>query len=234
MWSVLTGVLVASVLGSLHCAGMCGGIVVVVAADSRAANLAYNFGRLVSYVIVGALAGYFGVMLDLGGESAGVAHLAIVVAGVVMIGYGVVQLLRIKGVRVSLPALGFLSKIYSASFAKVQSRGPLLRALMVGLLTALLPCGWLYLFAINAATSQDPLMGALIMLFFWLGTVPVLATMGVLVKLLGDKVKRRLPIVSALLLITIGAYTLFGRWHMPSFAEGIDNDPTAPACCDEV
>jgi uncharacterized protein len=234
MWSVLSGVLLASVLGSLHCAGMCGGIVVVVAGDSGAANFAYNFGRLVSYTLVGAIAGYFGVMLDLGGDAAGISHMAIVTAGVVMLGYGTLQLLRVAGMQITLPSVPGMSKMYGASFAKVQHRGPITRAFLVGILTALLPCGWLYLFAINAATTQDPLAGALIMISFWMGTVPVLMTMGVIVKLLGDKVKRRLPMLSALILIAVGTYALLGRWHMPSFAARLHGGSTTPACCDEV
>ncbi|MDP6963638.1 MAG: sulfite exporter TauE/SafE family protein [Planctomycetota bacterium] len=234
MWSVLTGVLLASVLGSLHCAGMCGGIVAATVSDSKKNILFYNLGRFVSYTLVGALAGYFGVMIDLGGESAGIAHFAVIVSGTIMISYGVIQILRIKGLRVKLPKLSFLDKLYASSFDKVQRRGPIARALSIGLLTALLPCGWLYLFAINAATTRDPLSGAMIMMFFWLGTVPVLATMGILVKLMSERVKRSLPILSSLVLIVIGFYALIGRWHVPSFAESKASGSDTPACCDEV
>ena len=55
---------------------------------------------------------------------------------------------------------------------------PLPRALSTGLLTAFLPCGWLYLFALKAAETGSPLRGALFMIAFWLGSVPALVLVG--------------------------------------------------------
>ena len=63
MLALFSTVLVASLVGSLHCAGMCGGFVVFWAGGDASqgknkvfAHMAYNGGRLVTYVLLGALA----------------------------------------------------------------------------------------------------------------------------------------------------------------------------------
>ena len=74
------GVLTASLLGSMHCAGMCGGFVCFYAtgADGRAggtgSHVAYNVGRLVSYLVLGLLAGVLGQGLDRVGGLVGLSR----------------------------------------------------------------------------------------------------------------------------------------------------------------
>jgi sulfite exporter TauE/SafE len=95
---------------------------------------------------------------------------------------------------------------------------PLARASVVGLLTTLLPCGWLYAFAITAAGTGSPAVGALTMAVFWLGTLPMLIAVGVGVQTLTGALRAHLPMATSLLIVTVGVWTVLGRMHMPAMA----------------
>ena len=84
-------------------------------------------------------------------------------------------------------------------------------ALVIGLLTTLLPCGWLYAFAITAAGTASPLWGGATMAAFWLGTLPVMVSLGTCVQKLTGVVGARLPVITATVVIVVGLWTLVGR-----------------------
>ena len=88
---------------------------------------------------------------------------------------------------------------------------PVRRALVIGLLTTLLPCGWLYAFAAVAGGTASPLLGGLTMAVFWLGTLPVLVSLGVGVQRLSGVLGQKLPHATAIALILVGLWTLVGR-----------------------
>jgi sulfite exporter TauE/SafE len=95
---------------------------------------------------------------------------------------------------------------------------PVPRALSIGLLTALLPCGWLYLFAVVAAGTASPWRGAAVMAAFWLGSVPILVALGIGVQALAGTLGRRLPLVSAVVILLLGVSTLVLRMQTPAEA----------------
>jgi len=237
MITLLGSIFAASFLGSLHCAGMCGGVVAFLAGSAQSGvrsqtQIAYHGGRFLSYSLIGVIAGSVGAALDLGGNAVGLGRVAMVLAGGLMVTYGAIMLLRVRGKRVQLPVPGFLQRIYQTGFSKVAQRGPMLRGLCLGLLTAFLPCGWLYLFAAGAAATGSPWWGALSMMVFWAGTVPVLAAVGVGVQKLAGPLQRHVPSFSAVLLVVVGLMAVFGRFQVPSFAAAADSGQTTPACCE--
>ena len=104
MTALLVTVLAASLVGSLHCVGMCGPFVAFYSgADGSSgvrrllSHAGYSGGRLVAYLLLGLAAGAIGAALDLAGALAGVQRVAAVVAGIVMVAWGVIALLRIRG-----------------------------------------------------------------------------------------------------------------------------------------
>ena len=161
-------VLVTSLLGSLHCAGMCGGFVAFYAGSDAsrgwkrlAALAAYNGGRLVTYALLGAAVG---AAVDLAGSLAGITRTAFLVAAVLMIGWGVWLLLQALNVRLpSMPAPALLGRTASRALAGISGKPPVARALILGLASTLLPCGWLYAFAILAAGTGSAAWGAVVM-----------------------------------------------------------------------
>lgn len=235
--SLMSAVLIASLLGSTHCAGMCGAFVAfAVAAPSTESrqrtvprwllNAGYNTGRLMTYVILGALAGGVGAALDIGGSLVGIQRIAAVVAAVVMVGFGTAAILRHSGVRIArLPLPPILIKAARAGHSRAFDLPPLARAVSVGLLTTLLPCGWLYAFVVIAAGTGHPLAGALVMSAFWTGTLPIMAAIGIGTRALAGPLRERLPLLTNLLLIGAGLFTICGRLTMPAITHASLKSP---------
>jgi len=216
--ALIGSVLAASLLGSVHCAGMCGGFLAFAVGDpgrtgsARWLHVAYNAGRLVTYVLLGVIAGSMGAVLDWGGAVLGVQRVAAISAGAVMIGFGFVAVLRSLGVRVGkFPIPAFMQKIALAGHRGAADLPPIVRAAAVGLLTTLLPCGWLYAFVATAAGTGGPLSGAAAMSVFWLGTLPVMVLFGTAVSGLSGPLRRHLPLLTALLMSAVGLMTVAQR-----------------------
>jgi sulfite exporter TauE/SafE len=169
---------VAGLLGGVHCAAMCGGIVAACASGGRhrtfawRRTLAYNAGRISSYVVAGAIAGAAGqIGLALRGGSA-VHHVLLLVAGISL----VVVALYVGGATRIVRGMerigGFVWRYlqpYSRAFLPADTPA---RALGLGLLWGWLPCGMVYAVLMTAVATGDAVQGALVMLAFGGGTLP--------------------------------------------------------------
>jgi hypothetical protein len=218
---LLATVLGASLLGSAHCAGMCGGFVGFYAGASAGprrgpallAHLAYNGGRLAAYAALGAAAGALGAALDTtGGVLLGIQRIAAIVSGVLITLWGVRSLLEGLGARV--PRLGApagLRTLTARGIRAVAAAPPHLRALVVGLATGLLPCGWLYVFLATAAGTGSAPGGAVVMAAFWLGTLPAMVSLGLGLQALAGPLRRHLPVACAIAMIVVGLLAIGGR-----------------------
>jgi sulfite exporter TauE/SafE len=85
------------------------------------------------------------------------------------------------------------------------------RAAATGLLTTLLPCGWLYAFGVTAAGTGSASGGMTVMLAFWAGNLPMLVAVGVGAQRLAGPLARRLPVASAVFLVALGLATIAGK-----------------------
>ncbi len=251
MIPLITAVFVASLTGSTHCAGMCGAFLAFAVAGESAMprsrallHAAYNLGRLCTYTLLGAGAGLLGRALDLGGAAVGVQRAAMIAAGTLMILFGAVAVLRAAGVHIGrVPLPPGLARFVGAGHRTVAAWPPPARALSIGLLTTLLPCGWLYAFAVTAAGTADWKLGALTMAVFWLGTLPVMVALGAGLQFLAGPLRRRVPVLTALAMLGVGAWTVVGRLHTPAFARQPStlvqtSSPTIPTpgkapCCND-
>ncbi|MBK6306905.1 MAG: sulfite exporter TauE/SafE family protein [Gemmatimonadetes bacterium] len=215
------GVLTASLLGSMHCAGMCGGFVCFYAtgADGRAggtgSHVAYNVGRLVSYLVLGLLAGVLGQGLDRVGGLVGLSRGAAVVSGTLMIGWGLSTILASRGIRLPrLEGLPVGRNPLGGLLARVRGQRPEVRAAATGLLTTLLPCGWLYAFVFTAAGTGriDTALGT--MAIFWVGTLPMMLSVGYGAQRLTGAFRSRLPMVTAAAVVVMGVLSITGRMRL--------------------
>lgn len=256
--ALLAAVFVASLAGSLHCAGMCGPFVAFAVsghprlAPGAAAVLlpqtVYHAARLLVYVVLGAFAGLLGGVLDLGGALAGAGRAAALLAGSTLILFGLVSCLRQFAIRI--PAIGYprwLERRMAAGHRIAASHGPTPRAALIGALSALLPCGWLYGFVLAAAGTGSAVAGAALMLAFWAGTVPMLAGLGMTLHGVGRRLGPRVQLVAALAIVVLGVMTIQGRMGAldglrgdralpPTSSEAIAAevarlDPSDAACC---
>ncbi len=214
MSGLFLAVLGASVLGSVHCAGMCGAFLTlsIAGTDGTRAGVgqaAYHLGRLTTYMALGLVAGFLGSVVDLGGAAFGVRRAAMVVAGVLLAGFGFVHLLRAFGVRVPIArAPKRWARFVEGVYGRLMRMPVLPRAFLIGWATTLLPCGWLYAYVVTAAGTGSAVSGALVMAVFWLGTVPALAAVGVGVRAASGRVGRRLPVLMPAIVVALGGWTV--------------------------
>lgn len=212
---LLAAVLVTSLVGSLHCAGMCGAFVAMATGAGTSARERatlqglYHGGRLIGYSALGALCGALGKALDLGASSMGLTRAAAWMAAGTIVAVGLVALLKELGVRLPRSRTPrWAQRLFERGARAAQGMSPARRAGVIGLLTVLLPCGWLYAFAILAAGTASPALGALVMAVFWVGTVPVLALVGLGAGAVRRRLGPRARLAAACLVMGLGAATL--------------------------
>lgn len=218
MIALLGSVLLASLVGSPHCGGMCGGVAAFCAGaatcsvrQSGLCTALYHAARLVAYMLVGAAAGLAGTVVDAGGTLVGVQRFAAMMAGVMVAVMGVGLLMSAGTVRAGMRLPAGMDRVLSRLRAVAIRLPAPQRSLLIGGITPLLPCGWLWAFLAVAAGTASVLWGAAVMVAFWAGTVPVLAAVGAGVAVMGAL---RRPWISALagtLMIAVGIHTAFVR-----------------------
>ena len=208
---------VFGLLTSIHCVGMCGGLVLSqsiekpgVPAEKESSpagrkhvvlpSAFYNAGRLISYTVIGGLIGGLGQTLALSGVLKGLLP---VIGGVFMILMAVNMLGIFAGLRrlqFGLPK-GILKKL---GIGRPGYRSPFI----VGLLTGLMPCGPMQIIQIYALGTRSILIGAVSMLCFALGTTPGLFGFGVLGSYISKGASRVILRASALLVAILGVVML--------------------------
>ncbi len=251
----LAAVFGASLLGSLHCAGMCGGFVACLAGDGCGdkgrLHGAYHLGRAVGYVTLGAVAGLLGAGIEQSALFTGRGGVAPLLFGSLIVLFAVIAGARALGIRVPVPVPRGPARGIAKVLARLRSHGPSVRGGALGLLTAFLPCGWLYAFVATAAGTGSLLGGVATMAVFWLGTVPMLLGLGLGTGKLLRPIRARLPLAGATLLLLLGLGTLFGRGLPVPFAavpvaasartfdetgvhsRSLPPVPTSAPCCEE-
>lgn len=224
VFALIMAVFLASLLGSLHCAGMCGPFLLFATSTHDqvskrghvSIHAAYHAGRLVTYSLLGVVAGALGQALEFGGTMLGVQRAAAILAGTLMIAFGALTLARVLNKPVgSLRPPKILQRIIQAGHRFAFDLEPAQRALVVGLLTTLLPCGWLYAFAITAAGTASPFWGLVTMAIFWVGTLPVMVSLGASLRFLSGPFRKHVPLVASLVIVVVGVATIFGRLQLP-------------------
>lgn len=207
----LLSVFIASILGSAHCVGMCGGIVMLYSStggSSPKSHLSYNFGRLSSYLFLGALAGTLGKSLNLASTAAGIGEVASLVFGVLLLLWGAMIIVQKRSLEYAIPGSAFLKSAMKSLATDSSGTSPSIRAYMIGSLSTLLPCGWLYMFAAAAAASGSPLWGMLVMGSFWLGTFPYLFSVGLGSQVILGRLRAHLPLITGILIIFAGSMSI--------------------------
>lgn len=156
----------------------------------------YNLGRVISYTVVGFIVGALGSAINFSNTAQGILKL---IAGVFMVIMGINMLGLFPWIRKLNPRMPkfFARKINSE---KSKSKSPLI----VGLLNGLMPCGPLQAMQIYALSTGSPFAGALSMLLFSLGTVPLMFGLGALSSILSKKFTHKVMTVGAVLVVVLG------------------------------
>lgn len=209
----LTVIAGTAMLGSVHCVAMCGGF--VMACAPRRGLWRYHAGRLLAYAALGVVAGLLGQGLDLAAaELAGVQRAAGVVLGGVLVALAVGTLWpRGVGERTAPTALSRLRQRLFGRALRTESGPPRPHGFSIGLLSGLLPCGWLWSFVVIAAASGSPLRGLAVMGAFFVGTVPLLTAFGLLAgrMAVAGVVQRNAPRLVAVMMLAAGLLAVAGK-----------------------
>jgi sulfite exporter TauE/SafE len=212
----LSAIFFVGLLGSVHCLGMCGSIVGMLTAQLPKDgarwpyHLAYNAGRLSSYMLAGALVGLVGQAGFLLRDVVPIQQLLFALSSLMLIALG----LYVAGI------WGVVSRIERAGNVLWKRINPLTRhifpivtpqkAYMLGVLWGWIPCGLVYSVLVTALASGNAQSGALIMLAFGFGTLANLLAMGLFwqqcQKWVRSAAVRR---VAGVLVMTIGVYGLY-------------------------
>ncbi|MEW6194033.1 MAG: sulfite exporter TauE/SafE family protein [Bacteroidota bacterium] len=189
---VWTGFIVGLV-GSFHCIGMCGPIALALPITSESnikiilGRVLYNFGRIISYTILGALFGLFGSRLVLFGLQ---QNLSILI-GILILLYVITPgkwKNKISGSKI----YKIISDPVKTQFTRLLSKKSNSSLLTIGILNGFLPCGFVYVGIAGAVTTVDFLSGALYMTLFGLGTFPIMFATSLFGRVINLNIKRKI------------------------------------------
>ena len=213
----IASIITIAFLGSFgHCLGMCGGIVIAYSSTKidkkyskimqSIAHLSYSFGRITTYVMLGAIFGAIGGVVQFNGYA--MATMTII-AGLFMILAGLSLLGKLKFLT-RLEHSFSTSSFYRNTFRSVLRSRSLYSFYLLGILNGFLPCGLVYFFAVTAASTGSPIWGAFVMLIFGLSTIPSMFSLGFFTGLFTKSSFRQLMMnIASLVVILFGVYTLY-------------------------
>lgn len=190
---------IVGILTSIHCVGMCGGIMLSQSLSKESKNkfeamepaILYNLGRVLSYTILGGLVGALGSVFSLSITAKAAMQ---IFAGVfmLMMGFNMAGFSIFRKFHIKLPN--------AACKVKNKTRTPFL----IGFLNGLMPCGPLQTMQLFALGTGSPVKGALSMFMFAVGTVPLMLTFGAISGLLSKGYTKKILKFSGVLIIVLG------------------------------
>ncbi|MBC7372117.1 MAG: sulfite exporter TauE/SafE family protein [Bdellovibrionaceae bacterium] len=195
-------ILSSSFFGSWHCAVMCGPMASLAA--TRRNLVKYHCGRLVSYVLLGAIAGEAGNFLLQ-------SSFLWIRAGAMIFMASTLTLMGLRllmpSYKVAIPGSGIMHG-FVFKFLVRRDRNSKSFGFLMGLATALLPCGWLYTYVLAAAASRSAIAGAVTLALFWLGGLPALSAAPALFRKGLDAIHVRHQKVAGIILIVASLYAI--------------------------
>lgn len=221
-------------ISSLHCVGMCGGFVLTYASaksDSSKffSHFLYNFSRIASYTLLGFLFGGLGSFISISNHTRGIIQIS---ASILMILIALNILGLISFLKFLLPRP---VKFFTHLEEKIANNKNSFIPVILGFINGFMPCTPLVAMQIKALASGSAVYGGLTLLFFGLGTVPLMFGFGYLAKVLTNKWRHTMFRVSGFIilifaflmldrgLLLIGSPFSFGNLSKDSLISSIQN-----------
>lgn len=210
-------IFLVGLLGGTHCVGMCGGIVGALTVQIPGSvgrqwpiHLAYNLGRITTYIGLGAVMGSLGTVGLLFNDVLPIQLALYVLANLMLVALGL-YLTGFTALLAPVERLGHAlwRRVQPVTRRFLPARSPA-RALPLGMLWGLLPCGLIYSVLATALVTGSAERGAALMAAFGLGTLPNLLLAGMLFKRLRDVTRNsRVRLAAGLLVLAFGVFGLF-------------------------
>ncbi|MFO7447867.1 MAG: sulfite exporter TauE/SafE family protein [Ignavibacteriaceae bacterium] len=189
---ILSGFIIGF-LGSLHCIGMCGPIAFALPVPNTSTfsfitgRVLYNIGRVITYTLIGLFFGFIGQGIAV----AGFQQVLSITLGVVIL----LSFLLPRKYKTKVTGSQFINKITSplrASIGKLFKQKTLSSFFLIGILNGFLPCGFVYIGVAGAVALGNVLSGALFMMLFGLGTMPVMLAATLFSKFINLDIRRKI------------------------------------------
>lgn len=226
----LVALFVIGLITSLHCIAMCGGINLSQCVSNKVddgdnsklkklkPSFLYNAGRVISYTVIGGIVGALGSVMSFSGAAKGVIA---ILSGLFMVIMGLNMLNIFPWLRKFNPRM---PKIFGRKInASKHNHGPFI----VGLLNGLMPCGPLQAMQIYALGTGSFINGALAMLVFSLGTVPLMFGFGAVSSFLSSKFTHKMMKVSAVLVMVLGIVLVSRGFNLSGISVLAASTPTS-------
>jgi uncharacterized protein len=222
---------ITGIVGSFHCAGMCGPIAFALPKFSSdkahlfTSRLVYNIGRIFTYGVLGAIIGSFGFGLKLAGWQQSVS----IFSGSIIIG--------ITAIRFFAPKMAgkFEMNLWgNKAYAKLFSSKYFYAFFLIGALNGLLPCGFVYLALMASLASQSVYEGALFMVLFGLGTFPMMFSISFLGQIITLKARQNINKLTPLFALVFACIFILRGMNLgiPYLSPHIDSETqTVKICC---
>lgn len=220
----LASAFVVGLLGGVHCAGMCGGIVGALSLQVPGGrpklpfHLAYNGGRILSYGVAGALVGTLGAGSLMLGGAAQVRVGLYVLANLMLIALGLYLMGAWHGIALLERAGRGLWEWLRPVAKRLVPISTVPKALASGAVWGWLPCGLVYSMLTTSLFTGSPLSGGLVMLAFGAGTLPNLLAAGLAAGRLQPFLQNRGVRVTAGLFVL--GFGMLGLWRMATHPLG--------------
>ncbi len=203
-----------------HCIGMCGGIVIAYSStkidstwDKRHQTLAhilYSLGRVTTYIVFGALFGFIGSVISFSNMANGIL---LIIAGIVMLLVGLSLSGKMKFLNILEHSIQN-SSWYHNNFKELLQSEFLGSFYILGLLNGLLPCGFVYFFAITAASTASAIDGAIVMAIFGISTIPAMFSLGFFIGIFRKSSIRAFMVKLATIgVLVYGGYTIYSGYE---------------------
>lgn len=202
---MLVSAFVLGLLGSFHCVGMCGPIAFMLPVDrtnsfKKVGQIAmYHFGRLLAYGVIGLVFGWIGKRLFIFGFQ---QQLSIFI-GVLMIFVVIIPQKTFNKYNFSKPVYNIIFKVKLA-LGSALTKKTADTFLTIGFLNGFLPCGLVYMALFTATASGHALGGAIYMVVFGFGTIPLMTTAIYFSNLLNGTLRQKIQDIIPVFVIIIG------------------------------
>ena len=189
-----------------HCLGMCGPLVLALpAADAKHGaailyRVLYNLGRIFTYCLLGAITGLTGAALSLKGFQSYLSYFA----GSLLIFVALMQLVPLIEIR----WLNAVQASLRSALTRLAGRSGAIRFSLLGAANGLLPCGMVAIAVMASFAAGSVTDGVLYMLFFGLGTFPLMLEASLFGIYLNPRLRKLLAIVGPLYAIALGILLL--------------------------
>jgi sulfite exporter TauE/SafE len=192
-------------LGSLHCIGMCGPLAFAVPVRQPGGmaiiwnKLLYQFGRIVSYTLLGTLVGLLGRQIWQAGFQQGVS----IVTGLLILTAAFSRILKLNLLK-SSPNFLFkpINNLFTYAFNHKANH------LIIGMINGILPCGFVYLALAGAINTETVPQSMTYMFWFGVGTTPLMLAATLVVGFSGMPFRKRLNTYVPYLMLVLGIWFL--------------------------